>query len=249
MMLKIENVNKNFGGVQAIRNVSFGVEENELSSIIGPNGAGKSTLFNIITGSIKADSGRVIFKDRDITKSAPYDICLMGISRSFQLLNLFPRLTIYKNIQTAILAGQRLTLKFLKLSKNMLCDETGKLLEDIGLAEKANRLVGEISYGEQKRLEIGIALASNPNVLLLDEPTAGLSIEETNQIISLIQNITKEWIISTIVIEHKMNVIFSVSEKIRVLYEGSLIFEGTPEDAKRSDEVQRVYLGEQNGVA
>lgn len=249
MMLKIENVNKNFGGIQAIRNVSFGVEENELSSIIGPNGAGKSTLFNIITGSIKADSGRVIFKDRDITKLNPYDICLMGISRSFQLLNLFPRLSVYKNIQVAILAGKRLTFKFLEPSKNMLCDETRTLLEDIGLAEKANRFVGEISYGEQKRLEIGIALASNPKVLLLDEPTAGLSIEETNQIINLIQNITEEWKISTIVIEHKMDVIFSVSEKIRVLNEGSLIFEGTPEEIKRSDEVQKVYLGEENGVA
>jgi branched-chain amino acid transport system ATP-binding protein len=243
--LQVENVSKSFSGIQALNDVSFVVEEGELSSIIGPNGAGKSTLFNVLTGEIKEDTGKVIFKGEDITDLTPHETCRRGIGRSFQLLNLFQQLTVYKNIQTAILAGRGLTANFLRPAKSMVRNEAEEILERVGLAEKANNITSEISYGEQRRLEFGIALANNPSIILLDEPTSGLSIEETRSMIDLIQILAKEQGLTLLVVEHKMDVIFSISVKIRVLYEGRIIFEGVPEEVKKSEEVQRVYLGEQ----
>lgn len=244
MILQVENVSKYFGGIRALDNVSFTVDDGELSSIIGPNGAGKSTLFNVLTGYLKEDSGKVIFRDEDITKLPPYTICKKGIGRSFQLLNLFPRLTVYKSVQTAILTGRGPCLNLIQPAKHMVRDETEEILESVGLVDKANELTSELPYGEQKQLEVGIALASQPQLLLLDEPTAGLTAEDTRSMVNLIQRLTKERGLTALVIEHKMDVVFSISEKIRVLHEGRLIFEGVPEDARRSDEVQRVYLGE-----
>lgn len=245
MILQVENVSKYFGGIKAVDNVSFAVEEGELSSIIGPNGAGKSTLFNVLTGIIEKDSGRVIFKGEDVTQLAPYEICRKGIGRTFQLLNIFQQLPVYQNIQIAILAGQGLTLNFLQPAKNMVKSETEEILESIGLTHKSNSIVSEISHGEQRRLEIGIALASYPILVFLDEPTAGLGIEETRAMVNLIHQLAEGRGLTMVVVEHKMDVVFSISQKIRVLHEGRLIFEGLPEDARRSDDVRRVYLGEE----
>lgn len=245
MILQVENVSKYFGGIKAVDNVSFAVEEGELSSIIGPNGAGKSTLFNVLTGIIEKDSGRVIFKSEDVTQLAPYEICRKGIGRTFQLLNIFQQLPVYQNIQIAILAGQGLTLNFLQPAKNMVKSETEEILESIGLTHKSNSIVSEISHGEQRRLEIGIALASYPTLVFLDEPTAGLGIEETRAMVNLIHQLAEGRGLTMVVVEHKMDVVFSISQKIRVLHEGRLIFEGLPEDARRSDDVRRVYLGEE----
>jgi len=246
MLLEVENVSKNFSGIKALDNVSIAVRKGELSSIIGPNGAGKSTLFNILTGEIEEDSGRVIFKGEDITNLAPHEICRRGVGRSFQLLNLFSQLTVYKNIQTAILAGRKLTVNFLHPAKNMVRNEVEEILEQIGLADKGNSIASEISYGEQRKLEFGIALANSPDIILLDEPTAGLSIEETKSMIDLIQRLAEERFLTVLLVEHKMDVVFSISEKIRVLYEGRIIFEGVPDEVRRSEEVLRVYLGEKD---
>jgi len=245
MILNVEKVSKDFGGIRALNNVSFTLEKGELSSIIGPNGAGKTTLFNVLTGHLEKSSGRVIFKDEDISELQPYEIVRKGIGRSFQLLNLFQRMTVFENIQTAILAGRGLINNLLMPAKKMVRDETEQLLERIGLTEKANENASDLSHGDQRRLELGIALANKPELVFLDEPCAGLIIEETKIMMNLIQKLAKEEKLSVLVVEHKMDVVFSISEKIRVLYEGELIFEGIPEEVRKSEIVQRVYLGEQ----
>lgn len=245
MILNVEKVSKDFEGIRALNNVSFSLETGELSSIIGPNGAGKTTLFNVLTGLLKKSSGRVIFKDEDISELQPYEIVRRGIGRSFQLLNLFQRMTVFENVQTAMLAGRGLINNLLTPAQKMVRGETEELLERIGLAEKANENASDLSHGDQRRLELGIALANKPELVFLDKPCAGLTVEETKIMMNLIQKLGKEEKLSVLVVEHKMDVVFSISEKIRVLYEGELIFEGIPEEVKKSEIVQRVYLGEQ----
>lgn len=245
MILQIENLCKSFGGIMAVNNVSFGVDEGEISSIIGPNGAGKSTLFNLMTGHLEKDAGKIIFKGEDISGLPPYKICRKRIGRSFQLVNLFLRMTVFDNIQTAILAGQGLGLKFMRSAESMRRNETQEVLQSIGLAGRASAYASDLSYGEQRRLELGIALANRPEIVFLDEPCAGLTDEETNTMVNLIQKLPEERGVTVLMVEHKMDVIFAISEKIRVLYEGKIIFEDVPEEVKKSDEVLRVYLGEQ----
>lgn len=245
MILSVENLSKDFGGVRALNNVSFTFEKGELSSIIGPNGAGKTTLFNVVTGHLERNSGRVTFKGEDISGLQPYEIVRKGIGRSFQLINLFQRMTVFENIQTAILASSGLINNLFRPAKKMVREQTIELLDRIGLAEKANENAGDLSHGNQRRLELGIALANKPELVFLDEPCAGLTIEETKVMTNLIQKLAKEEKLSVLVVEHKMDVVFLISEKIRVLHEGELIFEGIPEEVRKSEIVQRVYLGEQ----
>ena len=245
MILQIENVSKSFGGIKAVDNVSFVVEERELSSIIGPNGAGKSTLFNLLTGYIKKDAGRIIFKGEDISELPPHKICRKRIGRSFQIVSLFPRLSVFENVQTAILTGRGRGLKFIRPAKSMMRDNTEEILGSIGLAEKASVLASDLSHGEQRRLELGITLANRPKLVFLDEPCAGLTAEETKIMIHLIQKLAEEWALTVLLVEHKMDVVFSISERIRVLYQGRIIFEGVPDKVRRSEEVLKVYLGEQ----
>ena len=245
MILQIENVSKSFGGIKAVDNVSFVVEERELSSIIGPNGAGKSTLFNLMTGYHMKDEGKVIFRDEDISRLPPYEICKRRIGRSFQIVSLFQRLSVFENVQTAILTGRGRGLKFIRPAMSMMRDNTEEILGSIGLAEKASVLASDLSHGEQRRLELGITLANRPKLVFLDEPCAGLTAEETKIMINLIQKLAEEWALTVLLVEHKMDVVFSISERIRVLYQGRIIFEGVPDKVRRSEEVLKVYLGEQ----
>lgn len=245
MILQIENVSKSFGGIKAVDDVSFVVKERELSSIIGPNGAGKSTLFNLMTGYHTKDEGKVIFRDEDISRLPPYEICKRRIGRSFQIVSLFQRLSVFENVQTAILAGRGQSLKFLRPAKSLMRDIAEDILESIGLAEKASVLASDLSHGEQRKLELGIALANRPELVFLDEPCAGLTSEETKIMINLIRSLAEERALTVLLVEHKMDVVFSISEKIRVLYQGRIIFEGVPEEVRKSEEVLRVYLGEQ----
>jgi len=248
MILQVENVTKDFGGIRAVDNVSFTVDEGKLVSMIGPNGAGKSTLFNLLTGYIKKDKGKVIFRGEDISELPPYEICRKRIGRSFQLINLFQRMTVFENIQTGIIAGRGMSLKFVRPAKAMMREETEGILEDVGLAGKKSALASDLSHGEQRRLELGIALANNPEIVFLDEPCSGLTIQETKIMVNLIQRLAQERGLTVMLVEHKMEVIFSISEEIKVLYEGRIIFEGLPEEVKKSEEVQRVYLGEEHGA-
>jgi branched-chain amino acid transport system ATP-binding protein len=215
-----------------------------MAGIIGPNGAGKSTIFNLITGHLQPTRGKIFFRDRDITGLPPYTICQLGMGRSFQRTNIFPRLSVFDNIQVAVLAHRKKTLNFFTPSKKLVQDETYALLAQVGLAEEALSSSGMLSYGFQKQLELGIALASEPELLLLDEPTAGMSPQETANAIALIAKIVRERGLTLLFTEHDMDVVFSIAEKITVLHQGQVLAEGTPAEVRSNSEVQRVYLGE-----
>lgn len=244
MLLRVENVTMSFDGFIAINNVSLNVEKGQMACIIGPNGAGKSTLFNLITGHLTPTEGKVFFHDQDITGKAPHTICQLGMGRSFQRTNIFPRLTVFENVQVAVLAHTRKTLNFLTPTKKLVQAETYALLEDVGLVDQAHSVSGTLSYGFQKQLELGITLASDPEILLLDEPTAGMSPQETTNSIALIERISRERGLTLLFTEHDMDVVFSVAEKITVLHQGAVLAEGTPEHVKNDLDVQRIYLGE-----
>jgi branched-chain amino acid transport system ATP-binding protein len=243
MILAVERIKKSFDGFVAINGVSFSIQRGEIRSIIGPNGAGKTTLFNLITGHLPVDEGSLTFKDLDITNRPPHQICRLGVGRSFQRTNIFPRLTVFQNIQAAVLVHRGKSLTFFRPVDSFFQKETEEILERVGLKEYAQTVSGSLSYGFQKQLELGIALASEPELLLLDEPTAGMSAQETHQTMELIGKITREKGLTLLFTEHDMEVVFSISQRIMVLHQGRLIAEGTPEEVRRNPEVQKVYLG------
>ena len=244
MILTIERVKKSFDGFVAVNGVSFTVEKGELCSIIGPNGAGKTTLFNLITGHLPSDEGKLLFKGIDITYMPPHRICRLGIGRSFQRTNIFPRLTVFENVQSAVLAHRGKSLSFFRPVGSLFLKETEAILEMIGLREYEKTVSGSLSYGFQKQLELGIALATEPELLLLDEPTAGMSAKETHQTIELIGQIARDQGLTLLFTEHDMEVVFSISERIMVLHQGQLIAEGTSEEIRNNSDVRKIYLGE-----
>ena len=244
MILNVERVKKSFDGFVAVNGVSFSVKTGEICSIIGPNGAGKTTLFNLITGHLPVDEGRLLFKGMDITRTPPHKICRLGMGRSFQRTNIFPRLTVFENIQAALVAHRGESLNFFKPVESFFREETQALLERVGLKDFAETVGGSLSYGFQKQLELGIALASDPELLLLDEPTAGMSALETHQTIQLVGRITREKGLTLLFTEHDMEVVFSISARILVLHQGRLIAEGSPEEVRNNSDVRKVYLGE-----
>jgi branched-chain amino acid transport system ATP-binding protein len=244
MILGVEKVKKSFDGFVAINGVSFSIPKGEICSLIGPNGAGKTTLFNLITGHLPSDEGKLTFKDLDITGWPPHQICRLGVGRSFQRTNIFPRLTVFQNIQAAVLAHRGKSFTFFRPVDSFFQEETGEILERVGLGEYAQMVSGSLSYGFQKQLELGIALASEPELLLLDEPTAGMSVQETHQTMEMIAKITREKGLTLLFTEHDMEVVFSISQRIMVLYQGRLIAEGMPGEVRNNPEVQKVYLGE-----
>jgi branched-chain amino acid transport system ATP-binding protein len=243
-MLNVEKVKKSFDGFIAVNGVSFSLAKGELCSIIGPNGAGKTTLFNLITGHLSVDEGKLIFKGIDITRMPPHRICRLGMGRSFQRTNIFPRLTVFQNIQAAVLVHRGESLNFFKPVEPFFQEETRAILERVGLKDHAEKVSGSLSYGFQKQLELGIALASEPELLLLDEPTAGMSAQETRHTIELIGRITREKGLTLLFTEHDMEVVFSISARIMVLHQGRLIAEGSPEEVRNNPDVKKVYLGE-----
>ena len=246
MILSVEGLSKSFGGLLATDKVTFQVEEEELIAIIGPNGAGKTTLFNLLTGHIHPDYGRILFKGRDITNLSPHQISRAGMGRSFQRLNIFPRLTAFENIQIALFSTYKINHQLFTQARKLVQEETDEILKDVGLYSKRGIKGGLLAHGDQKRLEIGIALATKPELLLLDEPTAAMSPKETIETTDLIKTLVNERKIALIFVEHDMSVVFGLSDKIKVLHQGRIIFEGTPEEVKANDEVQRIYLGEED---
>jgi branched-chain amino acid transport system ATP-binding protein len=242
-MLEVRALHKAFAGFVAVSGVSLTVETHQIAAVIGPNGAGKSTLFNLITGHIMPDSGRVLLDGHNITGAPPHRICRMGIGRSFQRTNIFARLSVFENVQAALLAHRGRGRNFWSRSEYFYREETAVLLASIGLDRQAEAIAGTLSYGNQKQLELGIALASDPMVLLLDEPTAGMSASETHETMQLLQRIAGERGLTLLFTEHDMDVVFAIAEKIAVLHQGRILAEGRPDEVRRDPEVRRVYLG------
>lgn len=247
VILKTEDLWKSFGGVAAVSGVNLVITVGELSAIIGPNGAGKTTLFNLISGYYRPDRGRIIFKDRDISGFPAYRTSRMGISKSFQRTSLFPSMSVLENIMVALFAhkGQASNFYSSARAKRDTIEEALEILETVGLNEMASDSTGTLSHGDQRRLELGIALAGDPVLLLLDEPTAGMSPEETEATIELIKRISQAGEMAVVFTEHDMDVVFHMAAHIRVLNVGRIIAEGTPEEISRNEEVIRVYLGEE----
>lgn len=242
-MLKIQNLTKSFNGFVATNGVDLTIAESERHAIIGPNGAGKSTLFNLITGHLRPDSGTVIYRGEEITGMKPHSIVRKGVSRSFQHTNVYPKLTVFENMQAALIAHHRMEYRFFTFAKKLFRDEALVLLTAVGMADEADRVAGTLAYGRQKQLELAVGLASEPNFLLLDEPTAGMSAQETRQAIDLIARIAGERKLTLLFTEHDMEVVFGIADRISVLYFGKILCTGTPEEVRADPEVKRVYLG------
>ena len=242
-MLEIADLSKSFAGFRAVSEVSLTVDTRQIAAVIGPNGAGKSTLFNLITGHLQPDNGTVRLDGRDITGAPPYRLCSMGIGRSFQRTNIFPNLTVFENLQAAFLVHRGRGRNFWSLAESFYRDDTAALLASIGLAGQEKTIAGTLSYGNQKQLELGLALASDPQILLLDEPTAGMSAGETQDTIRLLQRIAEERGLTLLFTEHDMEVVFGIAQKIAVLHQGRLIAQGEPDEVRNDPEVRRVYLG------
>jgi branched-chain amino acid transport system ATP-binding protein len=241
-ILRTVRLTKKFGGLIAVEEVDFSVQEGDLQSIIGPNGAGKSTFFKLITGELKASSGEVHFLKQDITNLPQTKISHRGIAVAYQITNIFPMLSVFENVRVAAQSRKTTFNLWSKaISHRELSDEALRILEQIGLAGFKDEIAANISHGDRRRLEIGIALGTHPRLLLLDEPTAGLSPAETRQTIDLIKKIAQD--LTIILVEHKMKVVMEVSDKITVLYYGRLLTQGTPDEIRNNEEVRRVYLG------
>jgi branched-chain amino acid transport system ATP-binding protein len=242
-MLHVEAVKKSFDGFLAVNEADLVVEKGEIIAVIGPNGAGKTTLFNLITGQIKPDTGRIIFKNEDIAGVPPYEICKKGISRSFQIVNIFSRLTVFENVQVAILSHQKKTFNLFSPAKGQVIRETREILDNIGLSDKASKISGSLSHGDQKVLEMAIALGNRPELLILDEPTAGMSPEETSVTIEMIKRLTTDLGLTILFCEHDMELVFSIAHKIMVMQQGRSIIQAKPEQVRDNREVQEAYLG------
>jgi branched-chain amino acid transport system ATP-binding protein len=242
-MLQVEAVDKSFEDFMAVSGATLTVGKGEIVAVIGPNGAGKTTLFNLITGALKRDRGRIIFKGEDIGGLPPYEICKKGISRSYQIVNIFPRLTVFENVQVAVLSYQRRSLNLFRLAQNIAVEETRRILESVGLLVKERSIAGSLSHGDQKRLEIAIALGNEPELLILDEPTAGMSPEETQATMELIKRLASMWGLTILFCEHDMDIVFSIAQSIMVMHHGQTIIQGSPEEVRGNKEVQEAYLG------
>jgi len=246
-ILEVKALWKNFGSLAAVAGVDLKFKKNELTSVIGPNGAGKTTLFNLVTGKLKATRGGVYFNGKDITGLKPYKIARIGISRIFQITNLFPELTTYENIRVAVLAKMKENKKILTLDKKLskANEETDRIIDLIGLSDKKDTSCGVLSHGDQRLIEVSVALAINPTLLLLDEPTGGMGPEETDEMVRFIRELNTKQDITILLVEHDMSVVFSVSERIIVMHQGMVIADGNPEEIRQNEKVREAYLGKE----
>ena len=242
-MLQVEAVDKYFDGFKAVDGASLTVEKGELVAVIGPNGAGKTTLFNLVTGQLKPDEGRIIFKGEDIAGLPSHQICKKGIGRSFQVVNVFPRLTVFENVQVAVLSRQGRSTNLFSLARNLAIKETTDILESVGLSDKSGSISGSLSHGDQKILEMAMALGSEPELLILDEPTAGMSPEETLATMDLIKRLASNQGLTILFCEHDIDVVFSIAQKIMVMHQGRTLVQGKPDEVRSNKEVQDAYLG------
>jgi branched-chain amino acid transport system ATP-binding protein len=243
-MLQVQSVNKSFDDFMAVSRANLNVPQGSLVAVIGPNGAGKTTLFNLITGQYKPNKGKIIFCGQEISGLPAFEICRRGIGRAFQIANIFHRLTVFENVQVAVLAQQKKSAHLFRPASSLVVAETNAILESTGLAAKSRRLAGMLSHGDQRILEIAIALGTQPKLLILDEPTAGMSPEETNATMQLVSQLVRDQGITILFCEHDMDIVFSVAQSIMVMRHGETIIQGKPEEVRQNREVQEAYLGD-----
>lgn len=248
-ILTTQGLTKDFGGLRAVDSVTFDIEQGKLTSVIGPNGAGKTTLYNLVTGLIKPDSGRIIFNGEDITNLPIHKIVRKGISRSFQILNLFNELTLFENVGLGVQSqqghGPELFSNTDKFSS--VKEETYRIIKEIGLSDKEEVPVKLLSYGDRRILEITISLTAKPSLLLLDEPTSGLVSEDRKRISEFMKKLSSQ--LTLIVVEHDMDVVLSISDHIVVMHQGKILAQGNPDEIRGNEKVQEAYLGGQYYLA
>ena len=243
-VLIVEDLSRNFGGVQAVKDVNLAVPAGQMRAVIGPNGAGKSTFFNLLTGYIPCNSGRILFRGKDVTGLPPHSLCRLGLGRTFQINSIFASATVLENVQVALLSHRRRIWNMWAAADKLLVREAEELLTTLGLEDRAEKLGSELSYGDRRRLEVALALACEPQLLLLDEPTAGMSIPDKPGMVELIRKVSRERGVTVILIEHDMDIVFSVADEITVLHQGAVVAQGTPQEIKSNEQVQKIYLGE-----
>jgi branched-chain amino acid transport system ATP-binding protein len=243
-LLSVENLRKSFNGVHAVRGVSFTLQAGQVLALIGPNGAGKSTCFNMLSGQIEPDGGRILFDGRDIAGLPPHRIWRLGVGRTFQITATFGSMTVRENVQVALLSHHRELAVLHRFAGALHRDESDRLLDLVGMAVQADRACAELAYGDLKRLELAVALANTPKLLLMDEPTAGMGQKERLDLIRLTVAIARERHIGVLFTEHDMDVVFDHADKVMVLARGELIAEGSPDAVRNDRQVRAIYLGD-----
>ncbi|MEJ5377695.1 MAG: ABC transporter ATP-binding protein [bacterium] len=244
-ILEVRNLHKDFSGLKVLLGVDLSLEDGDRHAIIGPNGAGKSTLFNIITGKYVPTKGKIIFDGRDITGFPPHKIARLGMARSFQITNIFRTMTVFQNVRNAVLSRRGIRYQVLSKLSSLASvnDEVDSILSEIGLLDRKNVLAGELAHGQQRALEIGLTLAMDPKLILLDEPTAGMSSSESRDTVSLIERVTEGK--TLVIVEHDMDVVFRIAHRITVIYYGRVLASGPPEEIRNDQRVKEAYLGEE----
>ena len=242
-LLSVDALGKSFGGVCAVDGVSFTLAAGEMLALIGPNGAGKSTTFNLINGQLHADQGRILLKGQNLVGLSPRAICHMGVGRTFQIAETFFSLSVIENVQMALLAYTKNIFSFFKSAAAFQRSEAMTLLAQVGMEDQATRPVSDLSYGDVKRVELALALATQPSLLLMDEPTAGMAPAERRDLMTLTRKLVAERRIAVLFTEHSMDVVFGYADRVIVLAQGQLIAQGSPEEIRQDPKVQRVYFG------
>ena len=244
-ILRVDGVTRRFDGRIAVDRVSLSVARGEFRAVIGPNGAGKSTLFNLISGALSTQSGRIHFRDRDVTRLPPHRLCRIGMGRTFQINNIFLRCSVRENIRLAVLSHHRRSWNMVRRSDGLLGRETADIAQAVGLGSHLEKTGAELPYGDRRRLELAIALAGKPDLLLLDEPTCGVAVVERPPLIKLIQTIIRDRGMTAILIEHDMDIVFSVADRIAVMHKGRVVADDTPQAVHAHPEVRQIYLGDE----
>lgn len=242
--MQVVELTKTFGGYTAVNAVNFQVADGEVHAIIGPNGAGKTTLFHLLSGHLKPTRGRVILDGVELSGESPHKIARRGISRAFQTTNIFPTFTVFDNVLISVLAHHRKQFHLWGRRNPVMVGRVSEILEMVHLADEKDQLASTLAHGDQRALEVAIALGSEPRVLLLDEPTAGMSPYETQEMIRLLQRVASDHGLTVILSEHDMEVVFGLAERITVIEAGRVLADGSPEEIKENPDVIRAYLGE-----
>ncbi len=243
-VMKVSGLSKHFGGVRAVQDVSFELGENQLLALIGPNGAGKTTCFNMLTGQLKSDSGSILMLGKEMTGLKPRQIWRLGVARTFQITETFASMTVSENVQMALMSHEREMFGFWARAKDRYVPDALELLMQVDMADQARRPCAELAYGDLKRLELAVALAHSPRILLMDEPTAGMAPGERKSLMALVAGLVGKGGVSVLFTEHDMDIVFGHAEKVMVLDQGELVAAGTPAEVRANPLVQEIYLGQ-----